>query len=62
MTGNANEQLSFCGPSGRVMVSRPSPMWTAVTGRAAAAWAAARAAARAAAERAAGRSADSPPS
>ena len=25
MTGNANEQLSFVGPSGRVMVSRPSP-------------------------------------
>ena len=32
MTGNANEQLTFVGPSGRVMTSRPSPMWTAVTG------------------------------
>ncbi len=31
MTGNANEQLSFVGPSGRVMTSRPSPRWTAVT-------------------------------
>ena len=32
MTGNANEELTFVGPSGRVMTSRPSPMWTAVTG------------------------------
>ena len=32
MTGNANEQLTFVGPSGRVMTSRPSPRWTAVTG------------------------------
>jgi len=31
MTGNANEELRFVGPSGRVMVTRPSPMWTAVT-------------------------------
>jgi uncharacterized protein DUF222 len=31
MTGNANEQLTFVGPSGRVMVTRPSPRWTAVT-------------------------------
>ena len=28
MTGNANEELTFVGPSGRVMTSRPSPMWT----------------------------------
>ena len=26
--GNANEELSFVGPSGRVMTSRPSPLWT----------------------------------
>ncbi len=31
MTGNANEQLTFVGPSGRVMATRPSPRWTAVT-------------------------------
>jgi hypothetical protein len=31
MTGNANESLTFLGPSGRVMTSRPSPMWTVVT-------------------------------
>jgi hypothetical protein len=30
--GNANEELSFVGPSGRVMTSRPSPLWTRVTG------------------------------
>jgi hypothetical protein len=30
--GNANEELSFIGPSGRVMTSRPSPLWTRVTG------------------------------
>ena len=30
MTGNANEELTFLGPSGRVMTSRPSPRWTAV--------------------------------
>jgi hypothetical protein len=35
MTGNANEELTFIGPSGRVMVSRPDPRWTAVTGPAA---------------------------
>jgi hypothetical protein len=35
MSGNANEELSFVGPSGRVMTSRPSPLWTAVTGPAA---------------------------
>ena len=30
MTGNANEELTFVGPSGRVMTTRPSPRWTAV--------------------------------
>jgi hypothetical protein len=33
MTGDANGQLSVVGPSGRVMTSRPSPLWTRVTGR-----------------------------
>jgi hypothetical protein len=31
MTGNANEELTFVGPSGRAMTTRPSPRWTAVT-------------------------------
>ena len=31
MSGNANEELTFVGPSGRVMTSRPSPRWTRVT-------------------------------
>jgi hypothetical protein len=31
MTGNANEELTFVGPKGRVMTSRPSPLWTTVT-------------------------------
>jgi hypothetical protein len=31
MTGNANQELTFVGPNGRVMVTRPSPLWTAVT-------------------------------
>jgi Domain of unknown function (DUF222)/HNH endonuclease len=31
MTGNANEELSIVGPSGRVMTSRPSPLWTRIT-------------------------------
>ena len=35
MSGNPNELLIFVGPSGRAMESRPSPMWTAVTGPAA---------------------------
>lgn len=35
MSGNANEELTFVGPSGRVMTSRPSPLWTAVTSPAA---------------------------
>jgi hypothetical protein len=36
LSGNANGELTFVGPSGRVMTSRPSPLWTAVTGPAAA--------------------------
>jgi hypothetical protein len=31
MSGNANEELTIIGPSGRVMRSRPSPLWTRVT-------------------------------
>jgi hypothetical protein len=31
MSGSANEELQFCGPSGRPMVSRPSPLWTRAT-------------------------------
>ena len=31
MSGNANEELHFVGPTGRTMMTRPSPMWTAVT-------------------------------
>jgi len=31
MSGDANEELTFVGPTGRAMTSRPSPMWTAVT-------------------------------
>jgi hypothetical protein len=31
MKGNANEELTFDGPSGRVMTSRPSSKWTRVT-------------------------------
>jgi hypothetical protein len=31
MSGNANEELTFGGPSGRVMTSRPSPLWSTVT-------------------------------
>jgi hypothetical protein len=31
MTGNANAELTFVGPSGRVMTTRPNPRWTAVT-------------------------------
>jgi Domain of unknown function (DUF222)/HNH endonuclease len=33
MSGDANGELTFVGPTGRVMTSRPSPTWTAVTGR-----------------------------
>ena len=35
MSGNANGVLVFVGPTGRAMESRPSPLWTAVTGPAA---------------------------
>jgi hypothetical protein len=35
MSGDANDVLIFVGPSGRTMTSRPSPLWTAVTGPAA---------------------------
>ncbi len=31
VTGNANAELRFVGPSGRVMLSRPSPLWTRVS-------------------------------
>jgi hypothetical protein len=31
VSGDANDELSFLGPSGRVMTSRPSPLWTAVS-------------------------------
>ncbi len=33
MTGNANDELTVVGPTGRVMVSRPSPLWTRVSAR-----------------------------
>jgi hypothetical protein len=33
MTGNPNQELRIENPSGRVMVSRPSVLWTRVTGR-----------------------------
>jgi hypothetical protein len=32
MSGDANAELTFVGPSGRVMTSRPSPLWSRVTG------------------------------
>jgi hypothetical protein len=31
LTGNANEELTFIAPTGRVMTSRPSPLWTTVS-------------------------------
>jgi Domain of unknown function (DUF222) len=31
VSGNANAELHFVGPTGRVMVSRPSPLWTRIT-------------------------------
>jgi hypothetical protein len=31
LEGDANSELSFVGPSGRVMTSRPSPLWTRVS-------------------------------
>jgi hypothetical protein len=33
MTGNPNEELRIENPSGAVTVSRPSALWTRVTGR-----------------------------
>jgi hypothetical protein len=33
MTGDANEELTIVGPTGRVMVSRPSMLWTRVTAK-----------------------------
>jgi hypothetical protein len=35
MSGDANAELTFVGPTGRAMRSRPSPMWTAATSPAA---------------------------
>ena len=35
MSGNSNEVLTFTSAKGRAMESRPSPLWTAVTGPAA---------------------------
>ena len=32
VSGNANKTLTFVGPDGRRTESRPSPMWTAMTG------------------------------
>jgi hypothetical protein len=31
MSGDANAELTFVGPTGRAMTSRPSPLWTAVS-------------------------------
>jgi hypothetical protein len=31
VSGNANESLTFVGPTGRIMTSRPSPRWTTVS-------------------------------
>lgn len=31
MTGNANHELTFVGPSGRAMLSRPSPLWSRIS-------------------------------
>jgi hypothetical protein len=28
MSGNANEELTFVGPTGRPVTSRPSPLWS----------------------------------
>jgi hypothetical protein len=33
VSGDANAELTFVGPSGRVMTSRPSALWTRVTGK-----------------------------
>ena len=34
VSGDANDELTFVGPSGRVMTSRPSPLWTAISQKA----------------------------
>lgn len=31
LSGNANDELTIVGPTGRAMTSRPSPLWTRVT-------------------------------
>lgn len=31
VSGNANEELTFIGPTGRAITSRPSPLWTTVS-------------------------------
>jgi hypothetical protein len=31
ISGDANEELTFVGPTGRIMTSRPSPLWTTVS-------------------------------
>jgi hypothetical protein len=33
LSGDANSELTFVGPTGRAMTSRPSPLWTAVSDR-----------------------------
>jgi hypothetical protein len=33
LSGDANSELTFVGPTGRAMTSRPSPLWTAVSAR-----------------------------
>ncbi len=33
LSGDANVELSFVGPNGRVMTSRPSPLWARVTAK-----------------------------
>jgi hypothetical protein len=33
VSGDANDELIFVGPSGRTMTSRPSPLWTALTAK-----------------------------
>ena len=32
VSGNTNAELTFTGPTGRVLISRPSPLWTAASG------------------------------
>ena len=31
VSGDANQELTFVGPTGRIMTSRPSPLWTTVS-------------------------------